>query len=275
MTGNTPALTQTIKAGVSVPLTSTQAATEEHAVSKQELRYHPCVCFTCVRYCILRWQLSALISLATPDSAPADQRVNSTETVTLKPLFMLLRRLARKRREAELTAFSATRPDDSFEAPADLQAIREAEQHMGDFKLKSDPEYIPPEVTNCVSIFFGLHPTLGHPKACHLCAKCVSIFFRLLSHGIGALPSVLLYVYRLHYHVTQTQFSYQCCLCNTFANQGVNCITILLRPVSDQTPAFPNVMPYVCNCAMCCFVCCMIAAWQDIQLLKQRAACTQ
>lgn len=56
------------------------------------------------------------------------------------------RRLARKKREAELVAFSATRPDDSFESPADLQAIRQAEQNMGDFKLKSDPEYIPPEV---------------------------------------------------------------------------------------------------------------------------------
>lgn len=56
------------------------------------------------------------------------------------------RRLARKKREAELVAFSATRPDDSFESPADLQAIREAEHNMGDFKLKSDPEYVPPEV---------------------------------------------------------------------------------------------------------------------------------
>ena len=60
---------------------------------------------------------------------------------------MHCRRLARKKREAELVAFSATRPDDSFESPADLQAIREAEQNMGDFKLKSDPEYVPPEVS--------------------------------------------------------------------------------------------------------------------------------
>ena len=56
------------------------------------------------------------------------------------------RRLARKRREAELVAFDATKPDDSFESAADLQAIRDAERNMGDFKLKSDPEYIPPEV---------------------------------------------------------------------------------------------------------------------------------
>ena len=61
---------------------------------------------------------------------------------------MMCRRLGRKRREAELVAFSATRPDDAFESPADLQAIKEAEHNMGDFKLKSDPEYIPPEVLN-------------------------------------------------------------------------------------------------------------------------------
>lgn len=63
----------------------------------------------------------------------------------------MCRRLARKKRDAELVAFSATRPDDSFESPADLQAIREAEQNMGDFKLKSDPEYIPPEVRDALS----------------------------------------------------------------------------------------------------------------------------
>ena len=61
-------------------------------------------------------------------------------------LLCCFRRLARKRREAELVTFSATRPDDSFESPADLQAIREAERNMGDFKLKSDPEFIPPQV---------------------------------------------------------------------------------------------------------------------------------
>ena len=66
----------------------------------------------------------------------------------------LCRRLARKRREAELVAFSATRPDDSFESPADLQAIRQAKQNIGDFKLKSDPEYIPPEV--CIQCPFWM-----------------------------------------------------------------------------------------------------------------------
>jgi hypothetical protein len=94
------------------------------------------------------------------------------------------RRLARKKREAELVAFSATRPDDSFESPADLQAIREAEHNMGDFKLKSDPEYVPPEVhiafcyanslaasfTSTVLSGCAVHTTAGHMllnAACH------------------------------------------------------------------------------------------------------------
>ncbi|KAK9811670.1 hypothetical protein WJX72_008037 [[Myrmecia] bisecta] len=55
------------------------------------------------------------------------------------------RRLARKKREAEWAAFKATKPDDSFENPADADAIDEAERNMGDFKLKSDPSYVVPE----------------------------------------------------------------------------------------------------------------------------------
>lgn len=34
-----------------------------------------------------------------------------------------LRRLARKRREAEWAAFNATKPDESYDSPADLAAI--------------------------------------------------------------------------------------------------------------------------------------------------------
>ena len=74
-------------------------------------------------------------------------------------------------------AFSATRPDDSFESPADLQAIREAEHNMGDFKLKSDPEYVPPEVhtafchPTCLAASFTLTLLSGcatHTKAGHM-----------------------------------------------------------------------------------------------------------
>lgn len=57
-----------------------------------------------------------------------------------------LRRLARKKREAEWASFTATKPDDKYENPADVAAIEEAERNMGDFKLKSDPNYVIPEV---------------------------------------------------------------------------------------------------------------------------------
>nr|A8J1V4.1 RecName: Full=Cilia- and flagella-associated protein 44 [Chlamydomonas reinhardtii] len=56
-----------------------------------------------------------------------------------------LRRLARKRREAEWAAFNGTRPDDTYDSPADLAAIEEARRTIGDFKLKSDPNYVVPE----------------------------------------------------------------------------------------------------------------------------------
>ena len=71
-------------------------------------------------------------------------------------------------------AFSATRPDDSFESPADLQAIREAEHNMGDFKLKSDPEYVPPEVHiaqhawQLLSKYLCCQAVLNLPKQPHM-----------------------------------------------------------------------------------------------------------
>ena len=66
------------------------------------------------------------------------------------PQMLTCRRLARKQREAEWAAFNATRPDEGYEDQADLLAIRQAETSMGDFKLKSDPNYVAPEV--------GSHP---------------------------------------------------------------------------------------------------------------------
>lgn len=56
-----------------------------------------------------------------------------------------LRRIARQKREAEWDAFNATKPDRDYENPADVALITEAENNMGDFKLKSDPEYVVPE----------------------------------------------------------------------------------------------------------------------------------
>ena len=56
-----------------------------------------------------------------------------------------LRRIARQKREAEWEVFNATKPDKDSENPVDVAAIREAEANMGDFKLKSDPDYVVPE----------------------------------------------------------------------------------------------------------------------------------
>ena len=70
-------------------------------------------------------------------------------TTLLIPQMVTCRRLARKQREAEWAAFNATRPDEGHEDQADLLAIRQAETSMGDFKLKSDPNYVAPEV-DCI-----------------------------------------------------------------------------------------------------------------------------
>jgi hypothetical protein len=55
-------------------------------------------------------------------------------------------REARKRRDAQWVAFVATRPDDKYENQDDLTAIQAAEDSMGDYKLKLDLTYVPPEV---------------------------------------------------------------------------------------------------------------------------------
>ena len=91
---------------------------------------------------MLSWEaqtLGTLVQLHHPDSGPV---------LSHKHLFnpSACRRLARKQREAEWAAFNATRPDEGHEDQADLLAIRQAETSMGDFKLKSDPNYVAPEV---------------------------------------------------------------------------------------------------------------------------------
>mgnify|MGYP001188008898 CR=1 FL=1 len=56
-----------------------------------------------------------------------------------------LRRLQRKKREEQWAQFNKTKPDESYENPNDAAMIKEAIENMGDFKLKSDPNYIVPE----------------------------------------------------------------------------------------------------------------------------------
>ena len=56
-----------------------------------------------------------------------------------------MRQRERARRAAEWEAFNKTKPDDDYENPDDVAAIRDAERNMGDFKLKSDPNFVPPD----------------------------------------------------------------------------------------------------------------------------------
>ena len=56
-----------------------------------------------------------------------------------------LRRQRRKAREAEWRAFNATKPDEQYENPEDVAAIEVARNTLGDFKLKSAPDYVVPE----------------------------------------------------------------------------------------------------------------------------------
>ena len=63
-----------------------------------------------------------------------------------------MRQAARAAREAQWAAFNATKPDEHYEAPADVEALEEAAATIGDFKLKSDPNFVLPEV-GCHSPF--------------------------------------------------------------------------------------------------------------------------
>lgn len=56
-----------------------------------------------------------------------------------------MRREQRRKRDMEWNAFNKTKPDEKFENPEDVAAIQTAIDNMGDFKLKSDPNYIAPE----------------------------------------------------------------------------------------------------------------------------------
>lgn len=55
------------------------------------------------------------------------------------------RKQARAARQAEWDAFLATKPDGDYVNPEDAAAIERAQKQMGDFKLKSDQDYVPPQ----------------------------------------------------------------------------------------------------------------------------------
>lgn len=55
-------------------------------------------------------------------------------------------RQSKKARAAEWAAFNASRPDESYEAPADIAVLADAAATIGDYKLKSEDGYVLPEV---------------------------------------------------------------------------------------------------------------------------------
>src|SRR4029078_459843 len=56
-----------------------------------------------------------------------------------------LRKQARQERAVQLARLKAAKPDKNTDDPADVAAVQWAERNMGDYKLKSDPNYIVPE----------------------------------------------------------------------------------------------------------------------------------
>lgn len=55
------------------------------------------------------------------------------------------RKKARAERKKQLEKLKASKPDKNVDDPADVQAVQYAERNMGDYKLKSDPNYVVPE----------------------------------------------------------------------------------------------------------------------------------
>eukprot|EP00958_Prasinococcus_capsulatus_P003259 scaffold302_cov397-Prasinococcus_capsulatus_cf.AAC.7 len=81
----------------------------------------------------------------TPSSA-ADVHSDGLQSNAEKPLAKQeLRRLQRRKQEEDLKAFNKTKPNDNHENEEDIRAIEHARSSMGDFKLKSDPDYSVPE----------------------------------------------------------------------------------------------------------------------------------
>uniref|UniRef100_H2ZFC4 Cilia- and flagella-associated protein 44 n=1 Tax=Ciona savignyi TaxID=51511 RepID=H2ZFC4_CIOSA len=54
-------------------------------------------------------------------------------------------KLKREKRQKEWEELFRSKPDENFEDPADVAAIKDAQANMGDFKLKTAPDYVVPE----------------------------------------------------------------------------------------------------------------------------------
>lgn len=56
-----------------------------------------------------------------------------------------MRRAARAKRKAQWEEFLKTKPDDDYVNADDAQAITNATRNMGDYKLKSEKDFVPDE----------------------------------------------------------------------------------------------------------------------------------
>ncbi|QDZ25480.1 hypothetical protein HOP50_17g80200 [Chloropicon primus] len=79
------------------------------------------------------------------DSKAAKKEDTHAREVEKKLNKQEMRREQRRKRDKEWQVFNKTKPDEKFENPEDVAAIQTAVDNMGDFKLKSDPNYIAPE----------------------------------------------------------------------------------------------------------------------------------
>jgi hypothetical protein len=81
-------------------------------------------------------------------------------------------RQTKQQRAAEWAAFNASQPDETYDAPEDIAALQQASATVGDFKLKSSPGFMLPEVGrmftghthsyDCVDAeFWGCIPCMG------------------------------------------------------------------------------------------------------------------
>ena len=62
---------------------------------------------------------------------------------------------------------NARKPADDYEDPADVAAIREARANMGDYKLKSSPDYVVPDELRMNTEKARYRLILLREKVCH------------------------------------------------------------------------------------------------------------
>uniref|UniRef100_A0A8C9DMX2 Cilia- and flagella-associated protein 44 n=1 Tax=Prolemur simus TaxID=1328070 RepID=A0A8C9DMX2_PROSS len=102
-----------------------------------------------------------------------DNQIAKTRKLILKAEKAQLKIQQRKKEWEELYK---SKPDDDFEDPKDLQAIKEAQLYMGDFNLKTAPDYRIPEHMRINAAKkeeeLGYLDTLAHGKKRHM-NKCI------------------------------------------------------------------------------------------------------